>query len=128
MYKIKRVYLAPEKEDYFRVLVDRSWPRRLSKDKAKVDLWLKDIAPSNDLRKWFGHDLEKYDNFKNKYLDELKNKKELIKQLRIMGKIHPTITLVYSSRDEEHNNAAVLMELLKKPSKKVSMGISRIHG
>jgi uncharacterized protein YeaO (DUF488 family) len=117
MYKIKRVYQAPEKEDNFRILVDRLWPRGLSKEKAKVDLWLKDIAPSNELRKWFGHDPERFKEFKNKYLDELEGKDELIKQIRSMEKIHHTITLVYSAKDEEHNNVVVLSELLKKSQK-----------
>jgi len=82
-----------------------------------VDLWLKEIAPSNELRKWFGHDPERYNGFKNKYLDELKDKEELIKQLRSIEKIHHTITLLYSAKDEEHNNAVVLLELLKNPEK-----------
>ena len=119
MYKIKRVYQAPEKEDNFRILVDRLWPRGLSKEKVRVDLWLKEIAPSNELRKWFGHDPERYNGFKNKYLDELKDKEELIKQLRSIEKIHHTITLLYSAKDEEHNNAVVLLELLKKPREKL---------
>jgi len=119
MYKIKRVYQAPEKEDNFRILVDRLWPRGLSKEKARVDLWLKEIAPSNELRKWFGHDPERYNGFKNKYLDELKDKEELIKQLRSIEKIHHTITLLYSAKDEEHNNAVVLLELLKKTREKL---------
>jgi len=84
-----------------------------------VDLWLKEIAPSNELRKWFGHDPERYNGFKNKYLDELKDKEELIKQLRSIEKIHHTITLLYSAKDEEHNNAVVLLELLKKPREKL---------
>lgn len=82
-----------------------------------MDLWLKEIAPSNELRKWFGHDPERYNGFKNKYLDELKDKEELIKQLRSIEKIHHTITLLYSAKDEEHNNAVVLLELLKNPEK-----------
>ncbi len=98
------------------------------KRECKVDLWMKEIAPSNELRKWFGHDPEKYNEFKNKYLEELKDKKELIKQIKIIEKIHHTITLVYSAKDEEHNNAVVLLELLKKPTKQIVMGISKIHG
>jgi len=94
-------------------------PRGLSKEKARVDLWLKEIAPSNELRKWFGHDPERYNGFKNKYLDELKDKEELIKQLRSIEKIHHTITLLYSAKDEEHNNAVVLLELLKKTREKL---------
>ncbi|HEX7467488.1 MAG TPA: DUF488 family protein, partial [Methanobacterium sp.] len=104
-------------EDNFRILVDRLWPRGLSKEKAKVDLWLKDIAPSNELRKWFGHDPDKYNEFKNKYLDELKGKEEIIKQIRSMENIHHKITLIYSAKDEEHNNAVVLFELLEKSKK-----------
>jgi uncharacterized protein YeaO (DUF488 family) len=114
MFKIKRAYQDPEKEDVFRILVDRLWPRGVSKENAKLDLWMKDIAPSNELRKWFGHDPERWDEFKNKYLEELKEKKELIKQLKSMEKISHTITLVYSAKDDEHNNAVVLLELLEK--------------
>ena len=75
MFKIKRVYETHKNEDDYRVLVDKLWPRGLSKDKAKLDLWMKDISPSSDLRKWFGHDKDKWPQFKNKYLTELKEKK-----------------------------------------------------
>lgn len=115
MFKIKRAYLDPKKDDGLRILVDRLWPRGVSKEKAKLDLWMKDIAPSNKLRKWFGHDPDRWDEFKIRYLEELKAKKELIKQLKSMEKINHTITLVYSAKDEEHNNALILFELLEKP-------------
>src|SRR5664279_5037892 len=109
MFKIKRSYQDPDIDDGFRILVDRLWPRGLSKKNAKLDLWMKEIAPSNELRKMFGHDPEKFDTFKEKYLDELKDKKELIKQLKILEKINHKITLVYSAKDEDHNNAVVLL-------------------
>ena len=128
MYKIKRAYQDPEDDDGFRVLVDRLWPRGVSKINAKIDLWMKEIAPSNELRKWFGHDPERWDEFKNKYLLELNDKKELIKQLKSIGKINQTVTLVYSAKDEAHNNAVVVMELLEKSPSQVKINVSRIHG
>jgi uncharacterized protein YeaO (DUF488 family) len=128
MFKIKRSYQDPDIDDGFRILVDRLWPRGLSKKNAKLDLWMKEIAPSNELRKMFGHDPEKFDTFKEKYLDELKDKKELIKQLKILEKINHKITLVYSAKDEDHNNAVVLLVLLKIPTNQVVMGVSRTHG
>lgn len=113
MMKIKRVYEKPEKEDGVRILIDRLWPRGLTKEKAKVDLWLKDIAPSTALRKWFGHDPAKWEEFKKKYLAELKDKKELVKEIKSKGKEGP-VTLVYGAKDEKHNDAVVLQELLAK--------------
>ena len=107
--KIKRVYEQPDKDDGRRILVDRLWPRGLTKEKASVDLWLKDIAPSTELRKWFGHDPSKWREFKKWYLDELKGKSEqiqLLKQEMEKG----AVTLVYGAKDEEHNEALVLQE------------------
>jgi uncharacterized protein YeaO (DUF488 family) len=89
---------------------------------------MKEIASSNELRKMSGHDPKNYDTFKEQYLKELKDKKELIKHLKIFRKIKNTITQVYSAKDEKHNNAVVLLELLKQPTKRVVMDISRIHG
>ena len=100
----------------------------LSKTDAKLDLWMKEIAPSNELGNMFGQDPENYATFKEQYLEELKDKKDLIKQLKILEKFNPTITLVYSAEDDDHNNAVVLQELLEKPTKQVVMDISRIHG
>ena len=107
--RIKRVYAQPDEGDGRRILVDRLWPRGLSKEKASVDLWLKDIAPSTALRKWFGHDPAKWEEFKERYLVELKANKEqtqLLKQELNKG----TVTLVYGAKDEEHNDAVVIQE------------------
>jgi uncharacterized protein YeaO (DUF488 family) len=128
MFKIKRIYETPEDEDKYRVLVDRLWPRGLSKDKAKVDLWMKDIAPSNDLRKWFGHEENKWPEFKERYLDELRKKKEMIKDLKSLENFHKTVTILYAAKDEEHNNAVVLFEVLDNPQMVLRKGISRTHG
>lgn len=128
MFTIKRIYDTPENDDGFRILIDRLWPRGVSKEKAKLDLWMKDIAPTDELRKWFGHDPEKWDGFKNKYLNELEDKKELIKQMKIIEKNNDKVTLLYSAKDEEHNNAIVLLEVLEKPPKKIVTSVSRIHG
>jgi uncharacterized protein YeaO (DUF488 family) len=114
MIKIKRVYDLPTKEDGFRILVDRLWPRGISKEKAKVDLWLREIAPSDDLRTWFAHDPEKWDEFKGKYEKELKDKQELLKKVKQIEKEKGTVTLLYSAKDVEHNNAVALSFILKK--------------
>lgn len=110
--KIKRVYEPSEKEDGIRILVDRLWPRGLTKEKAGIDLWLKEIAPSNELRKWFNHDPAKRKEFKQRYYHELKKNKEAVSQLKEQLK-KGTATLVYSAKDEEYNNAVALKELLK---------------
>lgn len=102
-----------EKEDGFRVLVDRMWPRGLSKEKAKIDLWLKDIAPSNDLRKWFAHDQKKWEEFQKRYKEELQTKNELIVKIKGLENDKETITLIYSAKDDKHNNALVLMDLIQ---------------
>jgi uncharacterized protein YeaO (DUF488 family) len=109
--KIKRVYDKPETEDGTRILVDRLWPRGLTKEKACVDLWLKDIAPSTELRKWFDHDPEKWDEFRERYLLELKNNKEQFDLLDEQLK-NGKVTLVYAARDEEHNEARVIRDFL----------------
>ena len=108
---IKRVYAEPEKSDGFRILVDRLWPRGLSKEKAHVDLWLKEAAPSTELRKWFGHDPQKWREFQSRYLDELKShaaQLALLKEKSSQG----AVTLLFAARDEEHNEAVVLKILL----------------
>ena len=108
---IKRVYAEASGNDGRRILVDRLWPRGLTKEKAKVDLWLKEIAPSNELRKWFGHEPEKWPEFKRRYAEELKGRSEQLAQLR-QEISRGTVTLLYGARDEEHNEAAVLLEML----------------
>ena len=111
--KIKRVYEKPSKEDGLRILVDRLWPRGLTKQKAAIDLWLKEIAPTTELRKWFAHDPKKWIEFKKKYLQELKENKEQISIIKERLKQGP-VTLVYAARNEEYNEAQVLEELLNR--------------
>lgn len=109
--RIKRVYEKPTKQDGKRILVDRLWPRGLTKEKADIDLWLKEIAPSTELRKWFGHDPAKWKEFRKQYQKELNNNKEQVSLLREQLK-KGTVTLVYAAKDEEHNEALVLKEWL----------------
>ena len=110
--QLKRVYEEPSPADGFRILVDRLWPRGLSKEKACVDLWLKEVAPSDELRKWFGHDPDRWPEFRKRYRDELKHNPDPMKLLKqAVAKGHAT--LVYGARDTEHNQAVVLHELLK---------------
>ena len=116
MLKVKRVYEEPAKEDGFRILVDRLWPRGLTKEKAKIDLWLKDIAPSNDLRKWYQHDPEKWLEFKRRYYSELKDKKESLDLIQAKAK-KGTVTLLFGSKEERINNAHALKEYLQKGEK-----------
>jgi uncharacterized protein YeaO (DUF488 family) len=113
MIKIKRVYEKPAKEDGWRVLVDRLWPRGMKKEAAHLDIWMKDVAPSDALRKWFGHKPEKWGEFQKKYRGELKKKKELVAELKKMAKDHGTVTLLFGAKDEEHNEAVVLADTLK---------------
>jgi uncharacterized protein YeaO (DUF488 family) len=109
---MKRVYEEPSPQDGLRVLVDRLWPRGLSKDKAKVDLWLKEIAPTTELRKWFGHDPAKWQEFRRRYRAELETHEPQLAELRARAK-KQHVTLVYGAKDEQHNDAVVLMELLQ---------------
>ena len=113
MIKLKRAYEKPAKADGERILVERLWPRGVTKDQAKLDLWLKDVAPSTELRKWFGHDPDRWAEFRQRYRKELKQKADLIKLLKRKAR-DGTITLIYAARDEEHNGALVLKQLLQK--------------
>jgi uncharacterized protein YeaO (DUF488 family) len=113
MIKLKRAYEKSARDDGERILVERLWPRGLTKLQAKVDLWLKDVAPSTELRKWFGHDPDRWGEFRRRYLKELKSKGDLIKLLKRKAKAG-TITLIYAARDEEHNGALVLKQFLQK--------------
>ncbi len=110
--KIKRVYEKPDEKDGFRILVDRLWPRGLTKEKAAVDLWLKDIAPSTELRKWFNHDPDKWKEFKKKYLNELKENKDVVAVLKDHLR-QKTVTLLYAAKDSDHNEALVLSNLFE---------------
>ena len=112
MIKIKRVYDEPNESDGFRILVDRLWPRGLSRSKIKLDLWLKDIAPSDELRKWFSHDPKKWEEFKSRYFKELDEKKELV-ELIIEKASRGVVTLLYGAKDERFNNAVALKEYIE---------------
>jgi uncharacterized protein YeaO (DUF488 family) len=113
MITIKRVYEAKSRDDGYRVLVDRLWPRGLSKQKAGIDSWMKEIGPSNELRKWFNHDPAKWPEFQKIYQQELKSKSELIGELKKLADQHGKLTLLYSAHDKEHNQAVVIAEELK---------------
>jgi len=110
---LKRVYEETSKTDGYRILVDRIWPRGIKKSEAKIDLWLKEIAPSNELRKWFDHDPRKWNQFRTKYSKELKNKEEELSILTQCLK-KSTVTLLYGAKDEEHNQAIALIEFIQK--------------
>ena len=114
MIRVKRVYEKPAKEDGFRVLVDRLWPRGMKKELAKVDLWMKDVAPSDALRKSFHHEAMKWADFEKKYQAELKSKEENLVELRKLEKEHGTMTLLFGAKDEEHNQAVLLAKALNK--------------
>lgn len=113
--KIKRIYEPPEPSDGLRILVDRLWPRGIAKDKAAVDEWLKEIAPSNELRTWFGHQPERWTEFQRRYRAELRTPEHRARldRLRAMASKH-TVTLLYAAKDEEHNNARALAAILKR--------------
>ncbi len=120
MIRIERIYNNPigDNSNSFRILIDRLWPRGLSKDKVKIDLWLKDIAPSTLLRKWFSHDEKKWDEFKSRYFKELDENSESIN--KILNKAtEGSITLLYSAKDEKFNNAVALKEYLEQKIKKM---------
>ena len=108
---IKRVYEPPSKEDGFRVLVDRLWPRGLKKETAAIDEWAKDLAPSNELRKWFDHDPERWAGFQQRYKEELKANPAVALFVKTHGSKH-RITLLYGAKDEVYNQAVVLQEYL----------------
>ena len=109
--KIKRAYEEPEKADGTRILVDRLWPRGLTKEKAKIDLWLKDVAPTTELRKWFAHDPARWTEFQRRYTKELQKSSEPLSILHQQAAKGP-VTLIYAAKDQEHNEAVVLQKLL----------------
>jgi uncharacterized protein YeaO (DUF488 family) len=112
MIQLKRAYDKPSRQDGLRILVERLWPRGVSKQQAAVDLWLKDLAPSTELRKWFNHDPAKWDEFRKRYRAELKQKGDLLALLRHRTTEGP-VTFVYAAHDEQHNSAVVLKEYLE---------------
>lgn len=112
MLKVKRVYESPAASDGVRVLIDRIWPRGLTKRKAAIDAWFKDLAPSTKLRQWFNHDPDKWPEFRKRYARELSREKGRLKELRALAR-RRTVTLVYGARDEAHNNAVAMRALLR---------------
>jgi uncharacterized protein YeaO (DUF488 family) len=110
--KWKRAYEPPEPSDGTRILVDRLWPRGIKKPDAAIDLWLKDIAPSGELRRWFGHRPERWPEFRLRYLAELQERPELVEEIRKAARDGP-VTLIYAARDKARNDAVVLKERLK---------------
>lgn len=117
MIYLKRAYDAPSKDDGYRVLIDRIWPRGVSKEKAHINSWLKEIAPSNELRKWFGHDPDKWDEFRNRYYQELENQSEVVEQL-VRKASEGTLTLIFAAQNKKCNNAVALKEYLEKKMKR----------
>ncbi len=110
--RLKRAYEPPSAEDGVRVLVDRLWPRGLRKSDAAIDRWLKEIAPSTALRRWFGHDPGRWSEFRRRYRTELSGQAELVSELRALARKRP-VTLIYAARDERHNEAVVLRDILR---------------
>ncbi len=111
--KIKRIYEEPQKEDGIRILVDRLWPRGVSKKEAELDFWLKDVAPDSDLRKWFNHEPEKFKEFSKLYTKELEAETDKLEEIKAMLK-HKNVTLLYGAKDPEINHAVVLKKFIEK--------------
>lgn len=120
MLKLKRIYEEAEKDDGFRVLVDRLWPRGVTKKRARLDLWMKDIAPSSGLRKWFAHDLKKWILFRKKYEEELKSKIDVAGEMEKIIRENKNITILYAAKDKEHNEAVVIKEFFENKAKPFS--------
>jgi len=112
MLQLKRVYEPVEVEDGRRILVDRLWPRGISRETARIDAWLKEIAPSDQLRRWFGHDPEKWEEFRSRYQEELREHAPLVEQLRDEA-ANTTVTLLFAAHDGERNNAVVLKQVIE---------------
>jgi uncharacterized protein YeaO (DUF488 family) len=111
--RVKRIYESPGSSDGFRVLVDRLWPRGVSRQKARVDLWMKEIAPSDALRRWFGHEPSRWAEFQRRYRRELRQNAGLAGELKKLLRQHRTVTLLFSARDERRNQAVVLRDFLR---------------
>ena len=111
--QIKRVYEPPSSNDGHRVLIDRLWPRGVSRQSAKLDEWVKELAPSTELRQWFGHDTGRFEEFRRRYIEELRDERPRLTDLRRRAR-DGTLTLVYSAHDTEHNDAVVLAEILRR--------------
>ena len=118
--RLKRVYEPAEPMDGHRVLIDRLWPRGVSRDRAKLDDWEKDLAPSKELRQWFGHEPDRFDEFRRRYIEELGGRRPRLTSLRRRAR-EGTLTLVYAAHDTEHNDAVVLAEVLRRGLPKVEI-------
>jgi len=116
--KLKRVYAQPSQDDGYRILVDRLWPRGFSREMLKIDQWMREVAPSDALRKWFSHDPKKWEDFLKRYKEEL-NTNEAFQKLVELVKNKETVTLVYSAKDEEHNQAVALKMFIEEELKKL---------
>jgi uncharacterized protein YeaO (DUF488 family) len=111
--RLKRVYEPVTSNDGYRVLIDRLWPRGLSKGRARLDAWERELAPSDELRRWFGHEPRRFAEFKRRYVDELRGQRARLSELRRRARREP-VTLLYAARDGEHNDAVVLAEVLRR--------------
>ena len=111
MIKLKRIYEKPEESDDYRILVDRLWPLGVSKENAALNLWLKDIAPSSELRKWFGHDPKKWPDFQKKYKAEIAANKEVLDELKKIARERKNVSLLFVAKDEVHDEAVVIKNL-----------------
>lgn len=111
--RLKRAYDPPESTDGYRVLIDRLWPRGVSRERAKLDSWEKELPPSTELRQWFGHDPSRFEEFRRRYIEELRNQRPRLAALRRRAR-DGTLTLVYSAHDTEHNDAVVLAGVLRR--------------
>ena len=126
MIRTKRIYEPATRKDGCRVLVDRIWPRGISRPRAQISDWVKALAPSTDLRRWFGHDPEKWTEFIRRYRRELRQKPSELRSLRALVRAHRVVTLVYAARDEHHNNAVVLRRLLR-PTRSSARRSAELH-
>ncbi len=109
--RVKRIYEPPETADGYRLLVDRLWPRGVSRESASLDAWMKEVAPSSELRRWFGHDASRWQEFKRRYAVELGTRQDLVAEILSLARDRP-VTLLYSARDTDHNQAVALAEYL----------------
>lgn len=121
--RVKRVYEPAERSDGYRILIDRLWPRGISHERARLDAWERDLAPSAALRTWFGHQPDLFDEFRRRYMSELREHRSLLSQLRQRAR-HGTLTLLYAARDTEHNDAIVLADVIRRGLPKAPAGLT----
>ena len=113
--RVKRAYDDPADDDGYRVLIDRLWPRGVARERARLDEWARELAPSTELRRWFGHDPDRFSEFRVRYTSELESQRPKLDELRRRAR-EGTLTLVYGARDTEHNDAVVLADVLRDPT------------